>query len=75
MSQKEAEEFATRYTDVVAVSPSNSGISATVFKGVSGLTVAILGTEGINANDLSADSDIKFAGAAYGQIVPPPRTA
>mgnify|MGYP003385787002 CR=1 FL=1 len=71
MSQKQAEKFAARYTDVVTqFNDTETSFSATVFKeAVTGnLTLAIRGTaEG--GDFIPTDTDIALHGAGYDQIV------
>jgi Ca2+-binding RTX toxin-like protein len=70
MSNKQAQEFAARYTEVVAqYNDLLSGFSATVFKSSSGqLTLAIRGTDQVPGADTDDDLNILANGVAQQQI-------
>lgn len=74
MSQKQAEEFASRYTEVVTqFNDTKTSFSATVFKDVTGkLTLAIRGTAelfSVPGDVVPTDLDILLHGAGYDQIL------
>jgi Ca2+-binding RTX toxin-like protein len=71
MSSTQAQQFAQRYTSVLAVAnDAASGFQASVFRDSTGsLTLAIRGTVPSDTGDLRADKQIAAGGAAYEQIV------
>lgn len=72
MSQKQAEEFAVRFTEVITISddPLDTGFSATVFASPTGqLTLAIRGTDEFPGIDYGDDLDILNSGLAKEQLL------